>query len=112
DRRLELVGRRARRVDVVVDDGRCGPGGAAVGRLRELHVGLNPVPVLVGEIDVAGEGGAGGEVLDDAAAEARVRVNLTGRARDGRGRGDRADRLRGGGGRGAESRGRAAVRRE
>src|SRR6266511_3836033 len=42
DRRLELVGRCARRVDVVVDRDRSRPGAPAVDRLRKPHVHLPP----------------------------------------------------------------------
>src|SRR6266516_7284567 len=94
DRRLELVGGNARRVDVVVDYDWRRPMLAAVYRLRELHVRLANewIPVLIGEVEMAGIGRARREVLDDAAAETRVRVHLARRDVHRRDRNERAER--------------------
>src|SRR5205823_11731827 len=70
------------------------------------------IPVLVGQVEVAGIGGAGGEVLDDAAAEARVRVYLARRDGRGRDRDERAERAAVIGRARDVNRMRAAVRRE
>ena len=71
-------------VDVVVHRHRRRPGDAAVGRLGELDVHLGAVPVLVGEVEVAGIRGARREVLGDPVTEGRVR-QAGGRQRPGRG---------------------------
>src|SRR4051794_8257984 len=69
---VELVG--APGVGRVVDRARTLPRETPVGGLAESHVELagGGVPVLVGEIEVAGVGGARREALDDAVAEVRV----------------------------------------
>jgi len=74
-RRLELVGRLAGQVDVVVHDHRRAPREASAGRLRELRVLLTEdrIPVLIREVEVPGEGRAGGEALGDSVPEALVR---------------------------------------
>src|SRR5213593_851971 len=71
---LELVGGDAWRVDVVVHLGRRRPCEAGVGRLRELDVHLpqRRVPVLIGEVKVAGPGRADREALGDPVAEPGV----------------------------------------
>ena len=71
-------------VDVVVHRHRRRPGDAVVGRLGELDVHLGAVPVLVGEVEVAGIRGARREVLGDPVTEGRVR-QAGGLQRPGRG---------------------------
>src|SRR5207237_6160163 len=53
---------------------RCRPGQAAVGRLREHDVRLAVRPLLPRQVKVAGPGGAGGEVFQDAVPEAAVQA--------------------------------------
>src|SRR2546421_11795141 len=69
DRGLELVIRLG-----VVHLHRCRPGQAGVGRLREHDVRLAARPLLPRQVEVAGPGGAGGEVLQDAVLEAAVQA--------------------------------------